>query len=367
MAINRTVGTGGDHTDWQAAWNWLATQAPLTNNYIFTQISDITMPASAWTVGALNCGNNSITFQCLNSHNGDPNEGYQTGVPSDQYALNLSWPTNFDTVTINGLRIVKTVQDTVISNIMINFGSANEDGIYIVSNCLFKGLYAGAGDLGGHAFPSYRLNANNCRIYNCKFWDLNDVIDNSGIAPDTGTDYTCYMENCTAYACGNGVYLINSNNRNFVLRNVVIVDSVVDDYQLQDGGTRESELYNCADSDGTLGTIGGIRERNVSNVTSADAFESLDDTSSDFLTLPDGDKSADASASPQEGAAPLDVQFNSDILFASGESDLIGVGTVPLYAGSLDVAGISRPDARGAYSIGCHETAYACNLVRRNT
>jgi len=74
-AIQQTVGVGGDHVTWGAASGYLTAQSPLTNDYEFIQISDVTETSIA--IYTVDLNGHSVLMRSAVPHNGDPTAGYK--------------------------------------------------------------------------------------------------------------------------------------------------------------------------------------------------------------------------------------------------------------------------------------------------
>jgi len=89
----------------------------------------------------------------------------------------------------------------------------------------------------------------------------------------------------------------------------------------------------------------------------ADEFESVSYADDDWLFLPQGTISADSTAKPLSGNAPLTVKF-------AGSVDIIPPDATYLTQNgdatesTTDIAGLARPGIDDKYSIGAHEVGF---------
>jgi len=86
-AVSKTVGSGGDYADWNAALTWLDTQDPLPSDHTLTQISDVTEPATT-TIPNLDLGTFNLHITSDTPHLGKGNQGW--GLESHAGGISLT-------------------------------------------------------------------------------------------------------------------------------------------------------------------------------------------------------------------------------------------------------------------------------------
>jgi PKD repeat protein len=359
---NWTVGgVGADYANWKAVADWLITNSPLADDHTFTQTGNTVDNVDCQDV-AFNPNGNTVTFTCAlaDSHSGDPTSGYSSTIGGGVTIVFRCDAATSGTVICENLRIVRPAVPATIMLLMSN-SSAAVDGAFtfITRNVLFKGAQTASDEL---ALFTGGATQDTIRVYNCKAWNcwrmLGNIVASGGVVFGTKT-----FENLTAYSCGTGITASFGGNAGILAtyRNCVCVDcntdwagSVVPDWKTS-GLYR---FYNCADSDNTLAAVDDAYRDNCQfGITSADEFQSLDDTNSKFLFLKDGTFDADFSGTPLTGPAPLSVAFTDLSAYNYGDGVLGDGGTAPTYAGATDIASEPRPNDGGDYAIGCHEVA----------
>lgn len=288
MAIERTVGVLGQHAEWRAAWEWLIALGALANDYLFRQISDVVMAAGAWT-NNLQLNGRTVEFRCpfADSHQGDPTRGFKTDFASDIPGIEIDMTnavTGNGTFIIDGLYCERTTLNTGALGML-----DMRDGRYgvttlIARNLLMKGfLNVNRRDRLLNVGNDY---VNNVQVYNCKLWNGSLGFGSNAWNGGVGARVERIVENIVIYNCNAGLNLQGgTDNLGYNFRNVVIIDSPINDYTGGVGWEATNDFKNCADSDGTL-TVG---DNIFNNIVAADEFKSLI-MNADFLKLIDGTK-----------------------------------------------------------------------------
>jgi hypothetical protein len=171
----------------------------------------------------------------------------------------------------------------------------------------------------------------NCRISNFKYGIFCGYLKNAD-----GTYH--YIENNAIYDCIYGFYLTGTGtaNRYFTLRNNVVLSTLGGVGYFNNGVPAiYDKLFNCADSDNSISTLGTINSNCVTGVLNSD-FVSILESSSDFLKIHSLSK-----------------------LFNTGSHTLSPSNTV-------DFLGLLRPSYSGHYSIGVHEPFSAFCTLKAN-
>jgi len=360
--VERTVGTGvgADHNTWRDAWVWLTGLGLLGADYDFIQVADTVEPAvGGWPSFA---GTNGYTTRFIcpfeDSHQGDPTRGFTTTLPVGSNALNAAFNTatgGAGVIEFNGLRILNG--GTVDHLVALNNCNYNRNQTAILRNSLLDGqnVIASLGVTTGNDISRTRIS--NVKIYNCALSGYGSVGGTTGI-PDP-LQFENIVENMVVYNCGVGIRADRPWDWYTSFRNVVSCGNTTD-WMLLSGATAGAPnfqwTYNCADSDGTLVNGDNI----LNNIVPADEFVSLDSTLSgkNFLWLPRGEAEMVITANPRRGKAPLPVNFTADVEYRPEGSLLAQTGSEPVYAGTEDMAGETRPGESGEYAIGCHEQQY---------
>lgn len=323
--IEKTVGTGGDFTDWYTAWLWLLTQVPLSDDvYRFTLISDCTLSGTNTT--SLNANGKRLEFLVApeDQHKGDPTAGFKTYITGSNYLwFPISNDTNSD-VLIDGLYIERQSGDA--TNLWL---PSDESGTLEVRNVMVKGI----GGLTEVGIRTQFIEGMYAKIHACKIWNCgNQGIGASAGGGITGSHpYRKQLRNVTVWNCG--INAAASSKAGVALSffdiadDAWVIDNVVSARNNPTGSdwattTTHHIIRNCAHSDGSIDA--GATKSYL--ITPADAFLSLSDSSSDFLK-------------PAPGKA---LAFN-------GRS----VDTTE------DIAGIVMPGVDGMWPIGCHEVPWS--------
>jgi hypothetical protein len=370
--IHYTVGTGGDYSDWGAAYNALVAIGALADDYLLTQISDLTN--STVFSGNINLNNRKIEFLNGLSHGGNPNAGYKTYL-AQGISINagLFPPANFGIIVIDGLNIINVSATGTLVSLSMTIAGPTENPfskrIY-ARNLLIKGknLSAAPPEIGLSVGGAY-LSANyvyNCKIWNCGYSGINLSFGIFGAA--VTSYYYRFYENITCYNCARygyaSIYLNNlgfSGNPSLSLKNVVAVNTndalYLPDWSFVNTGTNYLAVNNCADSDATCPDTYGTN--NIHTIIPATEFESQDDTDATFLFLQKGVLISGASPNPDRGFAPLRTRFDENTKYNwPDDMRLYNSGQEPSLC-AVDIAN-TEYGKYGDYPIGCHnaEVAY---------
>jgi len=350
--ITRTIGAGGDHTDWYAFWAWvIANDNPGTNDYLCIQISDVALSGSMLATGGWDPAGHSVEFRCpyADSHQGDPTKGFKTTCPGGVGGVILQQVgiTVGCTYIVDGLWIDGSASPGFSSLVVqASYGTS------YVRNCLVKA----AASFDTSAVVVANFDGSTAYVSNLKIWNAGGEGFGWHAGATGGPIGEKVVENVTIWDCGKLIspsYApFSAVTTGYTVRNCVVADSGGTDFKLHPGVMH----YNCACQDGTL--VGATVANPINTFVTADEFQSLDDTNEKFLFLIEGTKAAFADYNPSHGPKPLDVQFGASVEYSPAESVLAQSGTEPTYAGDEDIAGTPRPNEDGTYAIGCHEQIY---------
>lgn len=323
-----TVGIGGDYANWRAAWDYLRTVDPLTDDYEFRQISDVTENAWASPVGAeLDLDEHSVKFyvDSADAHRGDPTRGYITylsGATGRIWFMNLAGPgdpgTRAQTFIVENLYLR---QLTATNIILLDIGPswANGGNLSVeVTNVMVRGH--GIAQADGIRIGSDLVYA---QVKNCKVWNIGEGIilwGGSGVA----TPGRRFLENCTVAVHGSrGFFLGTLAGGEWAVRNCVSISGLGINIDWRNANYSRHTVRNCASEDATC--AGNHTENCITGIVPADEFQYsalADDDQSNFLKLIEGTvlKNGYEDYSPQLGRG----------------------GTTPRYA-TDDIAGNARP------------------------
>jgi hypothetical protein len=106
LDVEKTVGSGGDYATWKDALEDLT--FPLTVNWKFEQISDVTETAPAALGATLNFGTCTVEITSDTPHEGRPDTGWETEVQHTGVLFDFN-EVQSGTLEVHGLRIVPTV------------------------------------------------------------------------------------------------------------------------------------------------------------------------------------------------------------------------------------------------------------------
>jgi len=354
MAIERSIATiGGDYATFKAACSFLAGIA-VANDYTFFVTGDVTEGINDYWA-PFNPNGYTIKFTNNDYHYGDFNRGNKIYLPNDS-SVYIRLGTR-GRIIVEKLNIEKTAWDTGLSSgvplLTVHRGGFTEDctnSNILIDKCLARsslGL-----PVGGFGSTAISINGfregSTCIIRASKAWNVGGT--GKCFSNSVSINSLAAIENCTAYNGEYGFFLQAPDTAQGYLKNCVGIGCDLFDFVYII--VNNLDVQNCADSDGSLGAFGG--SRNISNITPADEFISLDDSTPYFLKLKNGSLVAGASALPVKGRAPLKVQFtnSSDYVFQS--RNLGDGGTVPLYT-TEDIGLNPIPTDEQFYSIGCHQ------------
>lgn len=359
--IHRTVGTGGDHADWSAAYIYLATVDPLADDYEFEQISNCTIN-NTWPSDAaannIDLNGHYVKFYCPFpvSHQGDPTRGYITYVNGAagfirMVAKNCPVYPNWDN---RAFRIENLyIRQTTNNDVTLVSQRADLQGTTLTvyaKNLLIRG-FVNTSATGWSSTTPYgtRVYIDNFKIWNC----LNgfSMQSSGGIA----TRLWHYFENSSIYNCSVALYTGGTQTRlsdSYSLKNIFFysVNAI--------GSIAYTSLYNCSCVGTRISASNAeVKSNCKESLVAANEFISLVDTSSDFLKPYRGSAQLDVSTGELKGRAPFDVRFRARIDFSGGSKNVGEGGIAPTYT-DRDIGGQQLPDEGGKYPIGCHRKDY---------
>ena len=190
--ITKTVGVGGDYATYTAVITYLRSVDPITDNYIFNQISDITQTTTpaAYDVSV---GAPGLTVE----FNGN---GYYlfTSVIGIQISNTSLTPIIYKAHDIK-IRVSGSVW-----GIRFSGRTANGTAIY---DCFIYSLTAAIKSIGIYAIDYNAADGGYQKIYNCKFYGLWMGI-NGALAGTFGPgllNNARFFENCSMLNCGKSV------------------------------------------------------------------------------------------------------------------------------------------------------------------
>jgi len=311
--IEQTVGSGGDYANLAAVATALGTSL-LADDRRFTLISSILEPAGCLIQPNVN--GHTIIFDSTNPSRGDPTKGWEIDVNGSGVVAFL--PSGSGKIIVKDLRVKASVSgnymllslrsngpDTEFTDIVVDAGARNGSFTELVEF-----------EAGPSASASTDLMAKNLTIFGSA---------STGSQPGLSIDKGGYAgsiiaENVTVRGpFSNG---INCNSRAQVLRNCVCSGTLNNDYSginASTGVNNASEDATAADGNWASGT------GNITGITPADDYLSLDETESDFLQVKAG-------------------------------GSLAAGGVAPAIANNLvGSRGNRRPQTNGDYSIGASE------------
>ena len=283
MTVYRTVGVGGNFANWQAAWEYLQTIDPLTDNYEFEQISDVT--EIGWPVTPdVELNSFYVKFYCPweNCHQGDPTRGYKTYITTGM-TMGLRGNGAIDSqVIVGGLFFDRT--DGINQNVLYlgSWFAASMVNVqtYRLNNLIFKSTTTAAN--GGRAIRATSSRGNAYHFSNNKIKLFNQGIS-TFIGAGAGAEHV--IEHCSIDECGEGIGWGVSER--WDIKNCVCVNCATQGWGTLGGGGYNN-LYNCADDDGSLGASGANLIDCIQNITPADEFQSTDFNNPNWLKLNDG-------------------------------------------------------------------------------
>jgi PKD repeat protein len=315
MAIVKTIGSGGDYADIGLAYQYLHSLGALSDDRMFTIISDFTentgIPIELGNADGINYNGKTVSYV-------NPNK-YIITIPASSKFLYFKATSSCvvtDLLTIDGL-IFKLLSSSTAGDVLSSRSHYGDVGI--TNN--FKNItIIGAGYIGsGIVGIMMRYGQGIDRILNCRITGVD-----TGIGFIDGTFTTIgdrhYIENCAIVRCSIGVDLpVTTTIVNITCKNVVCSDCATD---FASGGVHNI-VTNCADSDNSIASSGAILTDNITGIVDGD-FLSVDPTSADFLLI-----------------------NNLSSLFNKGTTSISVWNTT-------DINGINRPN-QGRVSIGVNE------------
>lgn len=334
MTITKTIGPGGDYSDYGIAMNAFDGQA-LTEDLIFNQIGDVNnITKVTLALGGFSASGISITF-----NNPDKYTTYLNKVGSNQCIINIQISGTFN-ISYNDLIIENVSVDSNTALIYSNpSGSIATNNARVINyyNLLVNGSNKNCIGLSIDNDGLYNLV--NCVVCNC---NSNGVV----VVGNTSStlNYTSkFLENCTIFNCGlvslgltsAGIYIHNWNllYRCYCsLKNVVVFNNgSYRDFAYDYTPVNDLDFINCADSDDTISSSGSTISNCITGITTDDFIE-------------------------------YDNPYRYDFLNINTSSDLYGVGTTSI-SNTADIYGLPRPNQFGLVCIGAHEADNRFNFV----
>lgn len=247
MATELDVGSGGDVADWDEMTEYLFDNSPISDDYTFNQISDITQ--TTFTVRGINTSG-SPTIEC----NGN---GFTT-ILDDVSGIRLHNASITDTVFIAHDLIIHMTGATGGSGISaIAFTGRTSLGTKIYNCFIYSSETPGAHEssgIGPQCFNSADGTYSYWNVYNCILYNLHQGIEVS--ASSNGTTNKRYIENCSLFNCGftfneNTGYALRLDNKYVQYRNIYTLRN--DGITGHDVGyiNSTSTATNCATTDAT--------------------------------------------------------------------------------------------------------------------
>lgn len=329
MTILRTLGTGGNYSDLTPALTWLTSQGGFTEDVEFRAITAFTISShESGTIGPLN----GFTFKFTSSipHDNNPNGG-NIITTSDRIEININNTTG-GTVLIEGLNIKSTYHPGAASSLfnIFTFGNPTANMYYIYNKIIAENQESTPLRVKFFA-TGFNNTYSNYRILNSKLYGFEEFCQ----LPLT-TNTNIVVENTVLDNMYSGINLdtILTMQLNIIFRNSVSIRTGFTDDWIIGSNLQTLTIENCADNDNSL-TYGSNNQNGISYLKN---FQSVDINSSYYLRFIFG------------------TERNG--VYSEGATELGTSGIAPSYAGVTDIAGNSRPDASGRYSIGAESQEY---------
>ena len=329
-----TVGVGKDYLSLKEAMDdIIASPLSLTGDLEFV-CYDNTITAGVSKVVSI--GNNTFTIRGAVPNKGNPNVGSVTTL-NDGVAITVR-------VWGGGKLIVKNnIWTSEFTTRSVDFGYMSSEDYYNTQinwfDCLFSNCHA---LLAGDA-----IGADKYLFYNNKLYYGTVYIN-------TKYDSLIHLYNNIVETNGYGFY--NVTNGGGILTNNVAFHTSASWNLMFAFISGHWKAYNNIEDDNSLANVCVFSDEsdNQTGLVNADEFASVDIADDNYLFLKNEvTRSLDAIPDPKRGQAPLEGKFNADFDYAIPTSKLINQGIVT--PSTEDIAGLSRPNESGGYSIGCHE------------
>jgi prophage tail gpP-like protein len=332
--ITRTIGSGGSFPELGAAITWLKAQGSLSDDYTFWDISKYTITTNEiGIIGPIN--GNTVEFTA------DREGGYEITTEIQTYFIISSGasPENDATILFKNKTIINTygpvTARTLFNIIPLGITGGTEgivkisyDNIIMINNSVYyptRIVCIGLSGLDRHEYTT-------CTITNSKFYGFQELFQIFAFE----IILQIIIENviCDYMKIGIRFLPYAPTAQNVTLRNVVSMRTQGrDDWELNTDSIGLL-IENCADSDNTLDQ----GSNNQHNINPTLEFQSLDPNFDSYLKLTPGTV--------------------TNGIYTPGAPQLGQTGIQPEYAGNTDIAGESRPDAGGWFSIGPHSQLY---------
>lgn len=301
-----TAGSGGNYTTWALAF---ADIANLTADLLFTQIDNTIETASSVMTEAL--GGFDFTITSNASHLGNPNNGWVTTHNFDGILFNFQ-ATGIGNIEVKDLHINIQAVQAGASLIIYSHPNNNHTGNFIVHDNMIDA----AGKKARAIYIQSTSPTPNPLVYNNTIWDIVGLgVGISNVANNADAE----IENNTIYSCVIG---IDANTKLGVFTNNVCIANGTDFLNI---GVVVTGNNNASDDGTAANGNWGAGANNVPNITPANEFASLNDTSRNFLKCSRG----------------------GDNIFKSGKAPVVGANTT-------GIRGNARPHST-QYSIGADE------------
>lgn len=360
-----TVGIGGDYSDWGSAFNALVALGPLSDDFEFEQISNITNSTAC--SGNMQLNGHSVKFYCSyeNSHKGNILNGFKTLCTTrviidifKDYLTGSPYSAWKGTFEMSGLHLSGNL-GVPLWRIYCGHMYAQQNGQYLKLHDLIVKNTTGIG------FDISSTGWVKIDVYNVKLAGSNasPLFNFQLTSHYVGTDPAASvrsktLNNISSYSTGSGIYFSNYWDGFATIKNCSCMGAglLQKDFNFIAGSDAYFTVSNCACSDASLNDIAGAD--NLINVDPALEFQSIDSTNGAFLFLRNGNLIANPSAEPSKGFAPLRTVFQ-------GAIDYVWPAGMQLYNGGIIPTLISEDIGKvaygkyGDYPIGCHNAEIA--------
>jgi hypothetical protein len=274
MTIEKTVGVGGDYANIGALWDALSLPdggVTWSDNYHAVLVSGFTEPPKSFLAAPYYNGH-TLTIENPNNYvismNGSTTYDFPVRgivLPGTSGAvvdgLIIALPTSGSAAPVFNIR-----PQWVDQSVLITYKNIK---IIAQTNSAVTGI------------SLFGVGLSTVRVLNCRFHGI-------GIGIKTGyygwgITTNKYIEDCVSHSCIIGISFGNHANYGAVIKNVSCFDSSNKDFNTE-GGASTTSLTNCADSDNSIASSGGILTDNITGITEFD-FLSVDPDSVDFLKI----------------------------------------------------------------------------------
>lgn len=356
--VYKTIGSTGDFPTIVTAWAWCVANSPLTDDFTFTIIEDITETTYSSNTFTLT-GNHTFKITTNLNHYGNPNAGrkvYMAQGAQLGFTIRRSASINKPSFILENINFIKSQANLIqINTVFFDIAGGANPYVYNVDihNLIFNGngkTISGDIALNGTwqstSGETITIKTSNIKLFN---WDtgLNFIAITANDVPGT-------IENCSIYGCKIGIIQSFLGTKIFLKNVVSCAGGIIGAKSYLCTSGTNNNFTNCADDDGLIPAGTG----NIHNIIPSTEFESLVYTNENLLRLKKGSISATPSPTPNKGLSPLVVKFkgNEAYTLPSG-GKLYNSGAVPTLS-STDISGNAYGNW-GFYPIGCHNVEIA--------